>query len=111
MGTKRTGAQAAGVSGSKPVEKTLNSVGGTMFMYIVKTCILLAAILAAFLFYRNYSGIGRYVPLGQQGASGLVILDTTNGAVYSVDKRDGTLTSPWKETVAPFPHEKNRPGK
>jgi len=107
MGTKRTGGQqAAGVA-----ESTLNSVGRTMFIYIMKTFILFAAILAALLFYRNYSGVGRYVPLGQQDASSLLILDTTNGAVYSVHKRDGALASPWKEMVAPFPRKNKWPGK
>jgi len=112
MGTKRTGGQqVAGATGSKPAESRLNRVGRTMFIYIMKTCILIAAILAAFLLYRNYSGVGRYVPLEQQGASSLLILDTTNGAVYSVDKRDGTLTSPWKEIVTPFPRENKWPAK
>jgi len=111
MGSKKTGVQGAGYTENKRAESRLNRAGGTMFVYIMKTCILFAAILAAFLFYRNYSGVGRYVPLGQQDASSLLILDTTNGAVYSVDKRDGTLTSPWKKIVTPFPRENTWPGK
>jgi curved DNA-binding protein CbpA len=91
-------------------ERTLNSVGGTMFSYCMKTFILIAAILAVFLLYRNYSGMGRYVPLGPQNTARLLILDTATGAVYTVDKRDNTLSTPWKETVAPFSRDKTRSG-
>lgn len=86
------------------------SEGGTMFTYLLKTVILFAAIVAAFFFYHNYSGIGRYVPLGSQDTS-LVMLDSATGAVYSVEKRHGTSTSVWKETVPPFPREKRWPRK
>ena len=40
-----------------------------MIAYIMKTVILFAVIIAALFFYRQYSGIGRYVPMGPQDAS------------------------------------------
>jgi hypothetical protein len=57
---------------------------------------------AVLIFYRSYSGIGRFVPLGQQDAAYILMLDTTTGAVYSVEKQDGNPSSPWKMTVPPL---------
>jgi len=91
---------------SKQAESAASSKGSMIFGYIVKSFILLAALLSLFLLYRNFIGISRYVPLGQQNGPTLLILDTTTGAVYSVDKREGAHSSTWKETVAPFNREK-----
>ncbi len=102
MESGNKGARSEIISGPKPEMRVLNSYGGTMFLYIMKTLIIFVAILAGFLFYQNYSGIGRYVPLEQQDTSKVLILDTVNGAVYSAEKRDGSITSPWKESVSPF---------
>jgi curved DNA-binding protein CbpA len=110
MGAKGRGMRGEEAGKRTAPESTLNSVGGTMFNYCMKTFIVLSALMAAFLFYRNYSGMGRYVPLGPQNTARLLILDTATGAVYTVDKRDSTLSSPWKETVAPFSREKTLPG-
>jgi curved DNA-binding protein CbpA len=63
-----------------------NTAGGTMLAYSIKALILLAIMMVALLFYRNYSGIGRFVPLGEQDAGSILILDTTTGAVISVEK-------------------------
>ena len=106
MGSKNKGGRGEDTFISKPAGSASKTAGATMTAYVVKTAILAAVILAALFFYRNYSGVGRYEPLGRQDASHLLMLDTTNGAVYSVEKRDGTLSSPWKETVPPFPREK-----
>jgi curved DNA-binding protein CbpA len=106
MGSNSKAARINSVSESASAERTLNSAGGTMFVFIMKSFVVFAAIIAAFLMYRNYSDSSRYVPLGQQDASSLLILDTTNGAVYSVNKRDGTRASPRQEAVSPFPREK-----
>lgn len=111
MGSRSKGGRIEGASKSKPTDSASNIAGVTMFTYVVKTVILFATILAVLLFYRNYIGVGRYEPLGQQDASNLLMLDTTNGAVYFVEKRDGILSSPWKETVPPFPREKKWPRK
>jgi hypothetical protein len=111
MGTKSTGTRHAGLSKTESSEGAQNMVGGMRFVNIIKIFMMFAAILVAFLFYRNYSGNGRYLTLGQQEASRILILDTTNGAVYSVDKRGSTLTSPWKETVSPLTREKKWPGR
>jgi hypothetical protein len=72
----------------------------------VTILILLVAVVAALLLYRTYSGIGRFVPLGQEDAASVRILDTTTGAVYSLEKRNGAVLSPWKEVVPPVPREK-----
>ena len=95
-------------SKSKPADRTPNRARSTMLVYILKAVILFAAVVAALFIYRDYSSVGRYMPLGQQDASHLLMLDTTNGAVYSVEKRDGTLSYSWEKTVPPFPREKNR---
>ncbi len=101
--------RSADTSESKPVRKTSNSalniVNGAIFAYIVKTVIMFSAIVGALFVYRNYSGIGRYVPLWQPDVSYQMMLDTTNGAVYFVEKRDGSLSSTWKQSVSPFPRE------
>lgn len=111
LGSKSKGLRNEGIWKSKPAVSGSSSRGGSMIAYIVKTLILFAAIVAAFFAYRNYSGVGRYVPLGQQGAAYLLILDTTNGSVYSVEKQNGIFTSRWKEIVSPFPREKQWPRK
>lgn len=86
------------------------TAGAAIFAYILKTVILLVAVAAALFFFRIYSGVGRYEPLGQQDASRLLMLDTTSGAVYSVEKRGG-MFYPWKKTVPPLPSEKELPRK
>jgi hypothetical protein len=106
MGTKITGARSEDTAKSKPAGGISISRGSTMSVCIVKAAILSVAIVAALFMYRNFSGIGRYVPLVQQDTSSQLMLDTTNGAVYSVEKRNGTISSPWKVTVPPFPREK-----
>ena len=110
MGSKSRGVRSEGTSKSKWTDRVLGSAGGTMFAHIAKTVLLFVAIVAALLFYRNYTGIGRYVPL-ERDATNVLMLDTTNGAVYSVEKKDGTLSSPWKETIPPFPRENRLPRK
>ena len=105
MGSKSTGERIAGTSNSKAVDSSLNTPAGTTFACIMKTVILCAAIAATLFFYRHYLGIGRYVPLEQHNATHVLMLDTTNGAVYSVETRSGTPFSTWKETVPPFPRE------
>jgi len=104
-GTKRN----EGSSKSKAVASVLDTKGGTMFVYIMKTFILFVALMAAFLVYRYTGTIGRYVPLSPQDSASTLMLDTTNGAVYSLEKRDNGLSPSWKQTVAPFIREKKWP--
>lgn len=109
MGAKNGVGRGKCAAENKPEGCATNGARVTMFTYIMKTVILFAAIVAALFFYRNYSGVGRYEPLGEQDAAHLLILDTTNGAVYSMEKRDGASPSSWKETVPPpFTSEKKR---
>ena len=106
LGSKSKGGLGGKTSKDIPSGSASYGVGVAVFVYIIKTVILFTAIVAALYFYRNYFGVGRYEPLGQQDASHLLMLDTTNGAVISVEKREGTLSSPWKTTVSPIPSEK-----
>jgi hypothetical protein len=105
MGSKSQGARSEGAAKSRWTDRVLSGVRGTMFAHIAKAVILFAAIVAALLFYRNYIGIGRYEPLEQRDANSVLMLDTTNGAVYSVESRDGKLSSSWKKTVPPVSND------
>jgi len=109
MGLKSTGGRVEGISKSKPAERSMNSAGVTTFAFFMKTVILSAAIVATLFIYRHYIGIGRYLPLEQQNATHVLLLDTANGAVYSVEKRDGTFFSTWKEAVSPLPGGEKMP--
>ena len=111
MGSKSRGGGIQGTSQSIPASGASKTIGGALLAYIMKAGILFVALAAALIFYRNYIEIGRYVPLGQQDASSVLILDTTDGTVHSVDKRNGSLASSGKEVVRPFSGEKKRPFK
>jgi len=74
-------------------EKSRPSEKSPIFAFLMKTVILFIAVVAALVFYRNYLNVGRYVPLGQQDTSHTLVLDTTNGTVYSVEKQDGSLAA------------------
>lgn len=106
MWSKSALSRAEEAAKNQAAGNALNTTGGAMLIHIFKTFILLVAMVAAFFIYNNYNGIGRFVPLGQQDAVSKLILDTATGAVYSVEKRDGTLASSWKEAVSPVPREK-----
>jgi hypothetical protein len=103
MGSKGKGDRIEGTSGSRPADISLNSSGGRMFARLIITVIVFVALGAAVVFYRMYNGVGRYVPLESRNSANVLMLDTTNGAVYSVEKRDGTFFSTWKETIPPIP--------
>ncbi len=105
------GVRIEGTSKNKPSDGSLNSAKGRMFARFMKTVILVAALAAAAVCYRTYSGIGRYMPLEPRSSASVLMLDTTNGAVYSVEKWDGTFFSTWKETVLPLPREEKIPRK
>jgi hypothetical protein len=85
-----------------PAENSVKPVGGLLFIYAIKVLILLLATGAALLFYRHSPEIGRFVNLGQQGTAVISVLDTTTGAIYSVDKTSGPLLFTWKKTVPPL---------
>ena len=89
----------------------LNSRKAMSFTYISRTFVLLATILALSLLYRNYSGTGRYLPIAEQNSSRVLIMDTTNGKVFSVEKRDAVHPPSWKEAVADFSWWKKVQGK
>lgn len=86
---------------TSPSGKVVKSEYSRVFASITKIVILFTVIIAALFVYKNYSGIGRYVPLEQHGSSNTLILDTSNGTVYSVEKHDGALSTRLK---APFEH-------
>jgi len=111
MGSGSVGVRVEGTSKNKPADGSLNGAEGRMFARFMKTVVVFAALAAAAVFYRTYSGMGRYVPLEPQNSANVLMLDTTNGAVYSVEKRDGTFFSTWKETVLPLPREEKMPRK
>lgn len=77
--------------------------GGMLCVFFIKVVVLLTATLAALMFYQHYLGIGQFVNLGPQGAASITVLDTTSGAVYAVEKRDGVPFYTWKKTVPPLP--------
>jgi len=81
-----------------------------IFAYVIKTMILLSAVAVSLIMYREFSGVGRYVPLGYN-ATDMRILDTSTGSVYSVENRKGSLSSPWREIVPPAPKDKRWPPK
>ncbi len=76
------------------------SRGATMFDYIFKTTIALVAVGFVTLWYCNQSSIGRFV-LFSQGAT-VQLLNTSTGAVYTMEKKDGAMYSSWAKTVLPF---------
>jgi hypothetical protein len=67
--------------------------------------LLFATITASLFFYRHYIGIGRYVPLEAQDGSSVLMLDTASGTVYSAEKNDGILITPWKERIPAVPRQ------
>jgi len=71
-----------------------------MFDYIFKTTIALVAVGFVTLWYCNQSSIGRFV-LFSQGAT-VQLLNTSTGAVYTMEKKDGAMYSSWAKTVLPF---------
>lgn len=72
-----------------------------MIKYLFKTIVILMAFLFAFVWHRNNSGIGRYVPLHEYNQE-ILILDTSSGAVYSLEKQSGA-SAEWKKKANPFP--------
>lgn len=105
MTSENYGGRIQGTSQSNPADADSKVRTGVLFGYILKTVILFAIISAALALYQKYGGVGRYIPL-QQDTPAILILDTTDGAVYSVEKRNGSFTSPKKQIVPPFPREK-----
>lgn len=93
---------------SRPPIQTAPAVGSMLFIYTVKVIILLAALSAALFFYHQYTGVGRFINLGQQGVAAITVLDTATGAVYSVEKPPGALFYSWRNTVPPVSKE-NKP--
>jgi curved DNA-binding protein CbpA len=83
-------------------ENTITTVGGLLFIYAAKVLILFLATVATLLIYRQFAGKGRFVNLGQQGTAVISILDTTTGAIYSIDKTSGSLLFTWNKTVPPL---------
>ncbi len=68
---------------------------------ILTVCILIVAIITTLIFYLNYSGIGRFVPLVEQGTSEILLMDTTNGTVYYLNKYKGTFSTLQKKAEIP----------
>lgn len=76
----------------------------TMIKYLFKTIVILMAFLFAFIWHRNNSGIGRYVPLNEYNQE-MLIIDTSNGAVYTLEKQTGESFG-WKKKGDPLTTEK-----
>lgn len=72
---------------------------------IITIALLFATVTVSLFFYRHYIGIGRYVPLEAQDGSTVLMLDTASGTVYSAEKKDGILATPWKERVPAVPRQ------
>lgn len=111
MGSKHQGGRFEDASKSQSPRDVSLTARASFIGYALKTVILVASIVAALIYYRNYSGIGRYVPLGPQTADSVLMLDTTTGAVYSVEKHPAGPSAPWKIIVRPFPKETKSPFK
>lgn len=94
----------------KPDVRVTGSGKTGIFTYVIKTVILLSAVAVSLIMYREFSGVGRYVPLNYN-ATGMQILDTSTGSVYSVENRKGSHSSPWREVVPPAPRDKRWPAK
>lgn len=73
----------------------------TIVSYLFKAIIVIAAFVLAFTWQNTSNEIGRYVPLGHDEPY-IMILDTTSGAVYSLEPQAGAPPR-WKETTRPFP--------
>lgn len=65
----------------------------SFYRYLTRTLILIIVIFALFLLNRNFSALGRYIPIESQHGTIIRILDTTNGSVYFVEKEDRTRSS------------------
>lgn len=112
MGSGKQGVADRDASKSRTTTRSTTSrTGATMVDYMLKIVILIATIVVAFVVYQNYSGIGRYVPLGQTDSAYVLMLDTTSGAVYAIEKRGTTVSPAWKEAVVPLAREKKFPGR
>lgn len=74
---------------------------------LIRLSVLLAMIAIATLVYNTYSGVGRYVPIGQQDSPSILILDTTNGTVYITEKHTRALPSTWKQVIPSLSPKKN----
>lgn len=68
--------------------------------YVFKTIIILLVFVSVFFWQRNNAGNGRYVPLGNKEPYP-VIMDTSSGAVYILEKNAEGISS-WKETTRPL---------
>jgi len=69
-------------SGTRPT----NSTRKTLVRQLVSSLLLLFVMLSVVLFTRNYSPVGRYVPLEHRDGYPVLLMDTATGTVYSVDR-------------------------
>ena len=99
-----------GTPEGKRQEQRVFSGRSPVLAYILKTFLLLIAMAAALVLYRDHLNVGRYVPIGQQDTSPVLVLDTASGSVYSVEKEEGSLTALWKHTLR-LPSERQAPVK
>lgn len=102
-----TGKPAVVCSGDTP-QSSVPPSRKSALASLLKTFTLIAATAAALVLYRNYLNIGRYMPVGQQDTTQVLVLDTASGTVFSVEKQDGSLTSLWKWTLR-LPAERQEP--
>lgn len=111
MGSKSHVGQGQNNSNHSSSGTVAHEVRSRMVNSTLKIVILIVLIVAALFYYRNYSGVGRYVPLGEKDGLTVIMLDTATGAVYAVDKRIGNLSQPWKTIVPPLSKEIKSPVK
>lgn len=69
-------------SGTRPT----NSTRKTLVRQLVSSLLLLLVMLSVVLFTRNYSPVGRYVPLEHRDGYPVLFMDTATGTVYSADR-------------------------
>jgi hypothetical protein len=108
MGSNSREMRDEGSSKNKPAIIRSHTDVRKVLGYLLKTVLVVATIMIVCIGYQNYSSVGRYVSLGQENTFHLLIMDSTNGAVYSVEKKDGSLSSSWKEIVSPSSRGKKR---
>lgn len=101
IGSKTSGVQSESTPHKSPTHGVQKSETSTIAADLLKAVIVIMAFVFAFTWQHTDNEIGRYVPLGHEEPY-VMILDTTNGAVYSLETQSGAPPR-WKETTHPFP--------
>jgi hypothetical protein len=87
--------------GAVPVPEPTQAPGGRDRVF--RLAVVALALVALIILYHHNRGIGRYVPVAVK-ASQTMIMDSTNGVVYTLTSRDG-LSPAWLRSSPPVPGE------